>query len=283
MSGFSAQWLALREPVDHRSRDITLQNLVAHDLEHLSRARPGPVKILDLGSGAGSNIRALAPHFPERQEWTLADYDASLLSVSRASLIDWADQTISNDKSLVFIKNGKHVTVEFRCVDLANNIESILSESADLITAAAFFDLVATPWLERFCQSLTIPFYTVLTYNGLERWQPPESSDAAMLNAFHAHQQTDKGFGVAAGPKASQIMEDLLRARGFAISTAQSPWKLDAHDQQLIKELATGSAGAVRETGLVPANMIDAWQQSRTSAAACEIGHTDLFARPRQF
>ena len=283
MTGFSAQWLALREPADHRARDIALQSLVIHDLERLARMRAGPLKLVDLGSGSGSNLRALAPLLPESQHWTLVDYDPALLEAARTACIQWADQVVSNDASLKLVKNNKHISIDFRCEDLSSNIEAVLAEPADLITAAAFFDLVAVEWLERFCGLLSTPLYTVLTYNGIENWTPPESSDAAMLKAFHAHQQTDKGFGAAAGPTAAGVMEKLLRARGFAVSNASSPWQLDTKDRSLIEQLATGSAGAVRDTGLVSREDVDSWQRSRCQASTCEIGHTDLYARPRQF
>jgi len=283
MTGFSAQWLALREPADHRARDISLQSLVIHDLERLARMRAGSLKLVDLGSGSGSNLRALAPLLPEHQHWTLVDYDPALLEAARAACMEWADQVVARDTSLKLIKNNKHITISFRCEDLSSNIEVVLAEPSDLITAAAFFDLVAVDWLERFCGLLATPLYTVLTYNGIENWTPPEPSDAAMLKAFHAHQQTDKGFGAAAGPTAAGVMESLLHARGFIVSSASSPWKLDAKDHGLIEQLATGSAGAVRDTGLVTQEAVEAWQQSRRQALTCEIGHTDLYARPRQF
>jgi hypothetical protein len=190
---------------------------------------------------------------------------------------------VENDVSLKLIKNSKHVTISFRCEDLSSNIEAVLAEPADLITAAAFFDLVAVDWLKRFCGLLSTPLYTVLTYNGIETWKPSEPNDAAMLKAFHAHQQTDKGFGAAAGPTAAGVMETLLHARGFVVSSASSPWKLGANDHSLIEQLATGSAGAVRDTGLLSQQEVDAWQRSRCQAPTCEIGHTDLYARPRQF
>lgn len=283
MTGFSAQWLALREPADHRARDIALQSLVLHDLERLARMRAGPLKLVDLGSGSGSNLRALAPLLPEHQHWTLVDYDPALLEAARAACIAWADQVVAKDASLKLIKNNKNVTISFRCEDLSSNIEAVLAEPADLFTAAAFFDLVAEQWLEQFCSLLSTPLYTVLTYNGIENWTPSEPSDAAMLKAFHAHQQTDKGFGAAAGPTAAGVMENLFRARGFVVSSASSPWKLDTNDRALIEQLATGSAGAVRDTGLVLQQDVDAWQRSRCQASTCEIGHTDLYARPRQF
>ena len=283
MTGFSAQWLALREPADHRARDASLRDQVIHDLNHLARVRPGPIKIVDLGCGSGSNLRALAPHLPATQHWTLVDYDPALLSAAKSALVQWADQTVSDQDILVLHKNGKHISVKFLCEDLSSNLESVLALPTDLLTAAAFFDLVAEHWLERFCGLLRSPLYTVLTYNGQEIWHPPEPMDAAMLNAFHAHQQTDKGFGVAAGPTAAGVMEKLLKARGFAVSSAQSPWKLNASDRNLIEQLAIGSAGAVLETKRVSVEEISAWKQSRSVAQTCEIGHTDLYARPRQF
>ena len=283
MTGFSAQWLALREPADHRARDLSLRDKVVQDLEHLVRVRPGPVRIIDLGSGSGSNLRALAAHLSDHQHWTLVDYDPALLGAARTALLQWADAVHSDQATLSLIKNNKHISVEFLCEDLAANLQSVLEKPADLITAAAFFDLVAVGWLEKFCKLLSKPLYTVLTYNGLETWSPAAPTDAAMLKAFHAHQQTDKGFGAAAGPSAAGVMEKLLSGRGFAVSTADSPWKLGAADRLLIEQLATGSAAAVMETGLVPTEDVNAWKHSRVQAQRCEIGHTDLYARPRQF
>jgi len=283
MTGFSAQWLALREPADHRARDASLRDQVVHDLNHLARVRPGPIKFVDLGCGSGSNLRALAPHMPATQHWTLVDYDPALLSAAKAALVQWADQMVSDQDMLVLLKNDKHISVKFLCEDLSSNLEDVLALPTDLLTAAAFFDLVAEDWLERFCGLLRSPLYTVLTYNGQEIWHPPEPMDAAMLKAFHAHQQTDKGFGAAAGPNAVNVMETLLKARGFAVSKAQSPWKLAAADCNLIEQLAIGSAGAVLETKQVSAEEVSAWKKSRSMAQTCEIGHTDLYARARQF
>ncbi len=283
MTGFSAQWLALREPADHRARDASLRDQVVHDLAHLARVRPGPIKFVDLGCGSGSNLRALAPHMPATQHWTLVDYDPALLSAAKAALVQWADQMVSDQDMLVLLKNDKHISVKFLCEDLSSHLEDVLALPTDLLTAAAFFDLVAEDWLERFCGLLRSPLYTVLTYNGQEIWHPPEPMDAAMLKAFHAHQQTDKGFGAAAGPNAVNVMETLLKARGFAVSKAQSPWKLAAADCNLIEQLAIGSAGAVLETKQVSAEEVSAWKKSRSVAQTCEIGHTDLYARARQF
>ncbi|MDO9024473.1 class I SAM-dependent methyltransferase [Zwartia sp.] len=292
MTGFSAQWLALREPADHRARDHVLQTKVVTYLEGIARQRTAPVRLVDLGSGSGSNLRALAPQLPAAQHWTLVDYDPALLAAARDTLIEWADEvietrmhdaasTVQPIAALSINKLGKHITVDFRCEDLSENIEAVLSEPADLITAAAFFDLVAENWLKRFCHALSVPLYTVLTYDGIEKWSPPDPSDAAILKAFHHHQQTDKGFGAAAGPTAAGIMKGLLEQRDFEVLCASSPWQLNDQDRTLIEQLATGSAAAVKETGLVDADIVQAWSLKRRQAQTCEIGHIDLYAMPQ--
>ncbi len=54
--GFSADWLALREPADHRSRSAELLATLATRVEGRDTLR-----ITDLGCGTGSNLRATAP------------------------------------------------------------------------------------------------------------------------------------------------------------------------------------------------------------------------------
>ena len=280
MTGFSAQWLALREPADHRARDRTLQNKVCEQLANVARTEQRAVRLIDLGCGSGSNLRALATSLPEQQHWTLVDYDPLLLAAARAALIAWADEVINESTSLTLRKNNKILEIEFSQVDLARDIERVLAWPADVITAAAFFDLVAESWLVRFCQALRATLYTVLTYDGSEQWLPPHSADSAMLKAFHAHQKTDKGFGVAAGPDATSVMQRELTARGFQVTLASSPWKIDQTEAAFIHALATGSAAAVRETGLLNELEVNQWLTARMSAQRCMVGHWDILATP---
>jgi trans-aconitate methyltransferase len=293
MGEFSADWLALREPVDHRSRNRTLQNQVIDFLNQTTPVVHGLMHITDLGSGTGSNLRALAPHFGAMQCWTLVDYDASLLHSARTTLLTWADSVLDSTmpnsmrsggiftdsaQPLVITKNMRTIAVQFRCADLLADYRSILNEPADLITAAAFFDLVAEPWLAEFCAALSKPLYTVLTYDGKETWGPPNVLDADVLRAFHAHQSTDKGFGAALGPRGAERLQSLLQGKGFTTACAPSPWVMDSHDHRLIEQLAIGTARAVREMGTLENAAVNQWEQGRRHASQCEIGHTDLFA-----
>jgi len=285
MSGFSAQWLGLREPVDHRSRNQVLQVQVINYLAQVKTVYPGSVYVTDLGSGTGSNLRALAPHLNSIQYWTLVDYDQTLLQVARSTLLAWADSEIeSAETSSTTIKNlsirklNKTIIVKFKCVDLLNDYQAVLNEPTDLITAAAFFDLVAKPWLTKFCASLSKPLYTVLTYDGNEKWSPPEIVDSDILKAFHQHQRTDKGFGSALGPTASECLQSLLRDQHFTTICAPSPWILNHQDSALIKQLSIGTAEAVREMATLAETVVNQWEQSRMHASRCEIGHIDIFS-----
>ena len=280
MTGFSPEWLALREPADHRARHQTLQHQVCTRLEVLARTEQRAVRMIDLGCGSGSNLRALAGSLPDQQQWTLVDYDPLLLEAARTAIIDWADRIVFEQPVLRLSKNNKTIEVSFVKVDLALDIETVLGWPADLITAAAFFDLVAEPWLVRFCKALHTPLYTVLTYDGHEQWLPPHPSDSSILKAFHAHQKTDKGFGVAAGPEAAGILQRELQLRRFEVTLAPSPWQIDQSETALIQALATGSAAAVRETQLISVQDVDQWLAARRKAEHCTVGHWDILATP---
>src|SRR5215470_11878418 len=75
MSGFSAQWLALREPYDLRARNAEVLDALLASLS----GKPS-IAIVDLACGTGSTFRALSPHIGTRQEWRLVDNDLSLLA-----------------------------------------------------------------------------------------------------------------------------------------------------------------------------------------------------------
>ena len=86
MSGFSAEWLALRETVDHRAISAELHAAIRGRFASCER-----VAIVDMGCGTGSNLRALTGDLPKRQTWRLVDHDPELLSAARETLSRWAD------------------------------------------------------------------------------------------------------------------------------------------------------------------------------------------------
>ena len=280
MTGFSAAWLALREPADHRARNAAVRDAA---IGHLA-AKAAP-RLVDLGCGSGSNLRALAPHLPSGQIWRLVDADPLLLEAAREGLTLWADRAEPGEGgALVLWREGKRIEVQFEQADLAHDLDAVLDRPADLVTAAAFFDLVAPAWLALFCEALVtrrLPLFTVLTYDGVERWTPAHGADASMLAAFHAHQTSDKGFGAAAGPGAFALMEKAFKDKEWRVEAGPSPWRLNgATGAPLIAALAEGAAGAVAETGLVSPADVTSWLEARRVAQTCEIGHMDLFAAP---
>ena len=275
MSGFAAEWLALREHADHLARNAALRDAVSAMLATNQHAM-----IVDLACGSGSNLRGLAPFLPARQTWRLVDSDPLLLAAARGALVAWADDIDCHDP-LVLSKEGRRLEIHFVQVDLSTNLDAALEGPIDLVTSAAFFDLVSRPWIELLCEALSrraLPLYSILTYSGEETWLPPHPADGAMLAAFHRHQQTDKGFGAAAGLWAASILRPSLETRGYRVAVQPSPWRLGEADAKLIEALADGAAQAAAETGAIDMATIDDWRLARRQAKCCEIGHLDLFA-----
>lgn len=278
MTGFSPEWLSLREAADHRSRDAALADALRSYF--LQRDH---VTVFDLGCGTGSNLRATAALLPARQTWTLVDYDPALLAAARSRLSEWAERTDAVGEGLRLIRDGRQIDVSFRQADLVAGLEEVLGAGpCDLVTASALFDLASEDFIRRFAKAVAAVravFYTVLTYNGIQKWTPRGPLDQQMTAAFIAHQLTDKGFGVSAGPLAPEHLAGSFRAFGYSVSEGDSPWLLSApRDAQLIGELAAGFAGAVRETRKVADSDVDKWL-ARTFTGA-HVGHTDTLALP---
>jgi Methyltransferase domain len=261
MAGFSADWLSLREPVDHRARDT---GLVAR-LAAWAAARDS-VSILDLGCGTGSNARALIPHLGSTQHWRLADHDRALLDVAAEKLAAHSAVTVATEEA-----------------DLSHGIEALLDEPCHLVTAAALFDLVSREWLDDMVAALAarrLPLYTVLTYDGVMEWDPPHPADEPIRDAFNNHQHRDKGFGPAAGPAAAAHLTARLSQAGYEVATAPSPWQLGPDDHRLMIANAVGVANAVWQTGQLPESELAGWLAFRREGACCTIGHLDLLAFP---
>ena len=260
---FSAEWLALREPVDHRSRAAGLNPLLAAWWSKREESH----HIVDLGSGTGSNLRYLAPRLPGGQHWALVDHDAGLLS--RAEHVDGVG------------------SIERVQGDLAREGLAAV-ERADLVTASALLDLVSDAWLERLvaaCVNAQCAAHFALSYDGVVAWSDEDPEDALVLDAVNAHQRTDKGLGTALGPDAAAAAEQRFREAGFRVWALESPWRLDREDAELAAQLVDGWAGAAAELLPDAAGRIAAWRERRRATIAggrfvLMVGHVDLLALP---
>lgn len=245
--GFSADWLALREPADHAARDARL-------LRAAAQAVGAGAVVVDLGCGTGSTRRAFGDLLPPTV-WRMVDADHDLLALAGG---------------------------ESHCLDL-NRIDDLPLDGAGLVTASALIDLVSAEWLDRLIArlvALQVPFYAALSYDGQMGWTPELAEDATVTAAFNRHQRGDKGFGPALGPLAAPYAADRLRAAGFAVEMAPSPWVLGPEQAALQAALLPGIAGAAAE---VQAAQADLWCKARLAAlpgAICRIGHLDLLAVP---
>jgi SAM-dependent methyltransferase len=263
MSGFSADWLALREPYDVRARNRDV-------LEAVAAAAGDVVAVVDLACGIGSTLRAIAPRLPPRQDWRLVDNDLSLLARAAAGRV------------------VPGIAVTRVPVDLTRDLEAALDGPINLVTASALLDLVSADWLDRLVTEVAarqLPLYAALNYDGGVSFDPADSLDAAVIAAVNLHQGTDKGFGPALGPRAAAAAIARFQAADYAVVHGRSDWHLSPRDHDIQREMLAGWAGAAREIGAVSLPDAAAWVTRRRDLLAAgrstiTVGHVDIFARP---
>lgn len=255
---FSASWLALREPVDHRSRAGTL-------LPPLQawRSQFQQIDLVDLGAGSGSNFRYLAPRLGGAQRWLLLDHDPRLLALVTSA--------------------QSEVTCTTQVFDL-RDCAGLPLEGCHLVVASALLDLVSRAWLQELltrCVEVGAGVLFTLNVDGQVEWQHPDPDDADVAAAFAAHHHRDKGFGPALGAAAGAVLTERLRDAGYQVWVGASPWHLDATDRALYLAWINGWAEAAREQQPSLAARAMAWCRRRQRLLSpVRVGHLDILGLP---
>jgi hypothetical protein len=256
-AGFSADWLALREPADAAARSDRLARAIADAF-----APDAELHVLDLGAGTGANFRYLASRLPSGQRWLLVDHDAALLARVPGR-------------------------VETRVRDLAELADAgagDLFAGRTLVTASALLDLVSPAWIEALvwrCRAAGAAVLFALNYDGRIECTPADPDDAAVRELVNQHQRTDKGFGFALGPDATDAAARALAGQGYRIERERSDWLLTPESGALQRQLIEGWAGAAAEISPQRAASIDGWRRRRLAHLAAGrshlvVGHEDL-------
>ena len=253
MSGFSAEWLALREPADAAARSSSLASFATTGIKTAMRG-------LDLGGGTGANVRYLSSRLRSPQHWTIVDNDASLLARAPA----YAETHRADLNTLVD--------------------DETLFHGCTLVTASALLDLVSEAWLAKLvlrCRDAAAAVLFALSYDGRIVCSPEEPEDDDVRQLVNAHQKTDKGFGPALGPDAAARAIGLLSEAGYTTRQEPTDWKLTADMQMLQRELVTGWAGAASEMAPERSEIVKDWHSRRMAhidagRSRIVVGHIDV-------
>lgn len=268
MSGFSADWLARREPVDAMARNVEL----TAELLTWRRGRE-TLTVLDLASGTGANFRFLAPVLGGEQRWRLVDHDPALLARGEELSGPWVAE------------RGMNPMLDWRRLDLVHDWERLDCRGVHLVTASALLDLVSADWLERLaqrCRDARAAVFMALSYDGSIVWEPALAGDESVRERVNRHQRTDKGFGPALGPDAAATLAILLRKMGYWVMLRPSPWVLEPEQAEMQRTLLEGWVEAARQIAPAEEDWVDWLAQRRhwidRGESRLRVGHWDLFA-----
>lgn len=253
---FTTTWLALRASFDAASRARDLESRLAEWTT--ARAAYRPLSVVDLGAGSGNNKAHLSPRLSVGQNWTLVDADGALLGEAAR----------------------QHPDATVRQGDLARDLETLIPDDTDLVTASALIDLVSGAWLERLAarvQAVGCALLVVLTYDGRIAWESETTLDGDVRRLVNRHQQGDKGFGPALGPDAAAALAGLLPDA----EAAPSDWVIGGGDGAMRRALVDGWAGAASEIVPDRAAEIEDWRRQAVIAPrGLRVGHADQLWLP---
>lgn len=294
MTGFSTDWLALRESFDHAARSASAVSLNLGEAAIRLRAGHPTLNVLDLACGTGTNLRELAPVLGGSQRWMLIDHDPRLLAALPGALRAWARAQGFAARTTT---GGLHLSgpdwdakVRLRRMDLALALRYVPFEGVHLVTASALLDLVSGSWLAGLvvrAYGENAAMFFALNVDGRVAWDPAAPGDADIDRLFAAHQLRDKGFGAALGGGAAAFLKPVLTTLGYTATQAASDWRVDAREGPravaMITAMVEGAGAAALEQDPSAGALVSEWVARRLALAnetRLSVGHQDVLAMP---
>jgi hypothetical protein len=296
MTGFGADWLALREPFDRAAREAAARSLDLPGLASRLRGDDSMLTVLDLACGTGANLRELAPRLCGFQRWLLVDHDPLLLGALPGAFEAW---TRALGFELHPAESGLRIDgpdwsaeIQVLRIDLAVALDTVPFAGARLVTASALLDLVSVAWLDALIghvRSTSGAALFALTVDGRATWQPRVVGDEEIHRLFMSHQRRDKGFGPAMGIEAARLAAERFALAGYEVIQTASDWRIDASDgaqgASMFNAMVDGMANAALEQAPLADALVSGWRGQRmglTGRSCLSVGHRELLAVPRE-
>ena len=267
MSGFSADWLALREPHDLRARNPAVLEAVAAFF-----ALHSQVRVVDLACGTGSTLRALSAAFAGA---TALEAGRQRSRVARARR---SDASRSHH-----YRGHPRSQPRPRIRTRRNHRSGRRPRPCSIWSPSAGWSGLRIAIVAR-----EIPFYAALSYDGRIDLTPPDPLDNAIMNGVNAHQRTDKGFGPALGPDAAAFRHRALRSAGLSGGARH----IGLGHRSRCRRHANRNFVRLGKRGVRYRRATDASKPRpgctrrrdfvAAGASSLEVGHIDFFASPQR-
>lgn len=281
-AGFDADWLRWREPADAEARHA---GLLAAWLDAL----PAEARIMELGAGTGSLLRACLPRLRRSVHWRALEGDAGLIARAEARFAHWAwdhpDWAFeAGDPTRLGGPDGA-CELHWQRIDLATGVPDLNGVAA--VAASAWGDLVSWRWAGRFAaQAAAAQVRSVyLSLNVVDgpQFHPALPLDGLLGRAFAAHMRRDKGLGPALGGAAAVGWALALRTAGYRLRDAASVWRLGSLHPLLTAAWLEGYVRAACEQQASLRNHAGDWLTQRLSeltqgALQIQVAHRDVLA-----
>ena len=288
-----SHWLGLRERADAAARSAALTQMIT---TRLPRGRA--VRIVDLATGTGSNVRYLIERLPANQHWLLVDRSPLLLANVEERTREWAAKHgyrvrrsgalgAPAHSAFMLVRPKLESRIEMRAQNLERIDDASLFEGRDLVTASALLDLVSESWLRALaghCRRVDAAVLLTITYDGRFSCEPGEPGDELVRRGMNLHQRRDKGLGGAAeGPGAAACAERCFAEAGYRVTSAWSDWVLGPDDAAMQRILIEGWAEAACAAMPHEAEAIAVWRARRLALvdagqSRVMVGHRDIAA-----
>ncbi len=264
MSGFSAEWLALREPYDGAARNATVLDAVAAAFSARADDRGGRSRLRHRLDVARASRRACRG--ARAGAWSTTT--SGLLAQARA------------------LGQPPRITVTAVPVDLARDLEVALDGPARSRHHSALLDLVSPEWLDRLvveAAARQLPVYAALSYDGRVR---DRAADRSMTRCSRPSTGTSAPTRASVRRSGRRPRHAAERFRAGRLRGPAGPLRLGVgpDDRAIQEALLAGWAEAARLTADLPPDQIAVWlarRRAHLAAGRSRCGSvTSMFARP---